>query len=187
MSDDDRERWDARYAQGGLAPIGIPGPPPGFASDGHLFPTYGLALDIACGRGRAAVWLALRGMEVQAVDVSPVAIDLARELARRHGVTERCHFHVHDLDAGLPDGPHVDLLLCHLFRDPRLDQAMLERVRPGGLLAVAVLSEVGVEPGPFRARPGELRDAFEGLELLAEGEADGTAWLVGRKERDLPK
>lgn len=185
MSEDDRDHWDQRFAQGGPAPSGDHGPPPAFASVGHLFPTRGLALEIACGRGRAAVWLALRGMEVQAVDVSPVAIALARELARRDGVIERCNFQVHDLDAGLPDGPLVDLLLCHLFRDPRLDQAMVQRVTPGGLLAVAVLSEVGAGPGRFRASPGELRDAFGGLEMIAEGEADGRAWLVGRREDDL--
>ena len=185
VSEDDREHWDQRFAQGGSTPSRDHGPPPAFTSVGHLFPTEGLALEIACGRGRAAVWLALRGMEVQAVDVSPVATDLARELAQRVGVAERCHFQVHDLDAGLPDGPRVALLLCHLFRDPRLDQAMVARVTPGGLLAVSVLSEVGAGPGRFRARPGELREAFARLETLAEGEADGVAWFLGRRGNDF--
>ena len=181
MSEDDRQLWDQRYAQGGLAPVGDHGPPPAFASAQHLFPSEGLALDIACGRGRASVWLAMRGMDVLGVDVSPVAIDLARELARLGGVTDRCRFVVHDLDDGIPAGPPVNLVLCHKFRDPDLDPALMERLAPEGLLAVATLSEVETGPGRFRARPGELREAFGSLEVLAEGEADGMAWLIGRK------
>jgi len=181
VSEDDRRHWDQRYAQGGLAPVGDHGPPPAFASAQHLFPSEGLALDIACGRGRASVWLAMRGMDVLGVDVSPVAIDLARELARLGGVTDRCRFVVHDLDDGIPAGPPVNLVLCHKFRDPDLDSALMERLAPEGLLAVATLSEVETGPGRFRARPGELREAFGSLEVLAEGEADGMAWLIGRK------
>jgi SAM-dependent methyltransferase len=122
-------------------------------------------------------------MEIHGVDVSPVAIDLARRLAVDSGVADRCRFDVVDLDGGLPPGPDVDLLFCYLFRDQRLDQAMMDRLLPGGLLAVAVLSEVGAGPGPFRARPGELRDAFDELNVLVEGEEDGMAWLLARRSR----
>jgi hypothetical protein len=97
-------------------------------------------------------------------------------------VADRCHFDVVDLDEGLPAGPHVDLLACHMFRDRRLDQPMIDRLAPEGILAVATLSEVGSVPGSFRARPGELREAFARLETLAEGEADGIAWFLGRRE-----
>lgn len=127
------------------------------------------------------MWLATRGMEVWGVDVSPVAIDLAHELTSLSGVADRCRFDVVDLDGGLPEGPPVDLLVCHLFRDQRLDQAMIERLTPGGLLAVAVRSEVGVGPGPFRVRPGELRDAFGELEVRSEGEGEGMAWIMARR------
>ncbi len=127
------------------------------------------------------MWLATRGMQVWGVDVSPVAVDLARELTSLCGVADRCRFDVMDLDGGLPIGPPVDLLFCHLFRDPRLDRAMIQRVVPGGLLAVAVRSEVGVGPGPFRARPGELRDALDTLDVLADGEGEGAAWILARR------
>jgi SAM-dependent methyltransferase len=120
-------------------------------------------------------------MEVWAVDVSPVAIDLARQFASLSGVADRCRFDVVDLDDGLPKGPPVDLLFCYLFRDQRLDQAMMERLVPGGLLAIAVLSEVDVGPGEFRVRPGELRDAFGELEILDEGEGEGLARIFARR------
>ena len=166
-----------------MAPVGETGPPPVFAPFADLFPNGGSALDIACGRGRASVWLAMRGMDVLGVDVSPVAIGLARELAWLSGVTDRCRFLVHDLDDGIPAGPPVNLVLCHKFRDPDLDVELMDRLAPEGLLAVATLSEVDAGPGPFRARPGELREAFASLQVLAEGEADGIGWLIGRKER----
>ena len=181
MSDQDRDHWDDRYRETRVAPIGDHGPPPALMPAAHLIPSTGSALEIACGRGRAAVWLAMRGIQVWGVDVSPVAIRLARRLARSNAVADHCRFDVFDLDGGLPEGPPVDLILCHLFRDPRLDQAIIERLSPGGILAIAVLSEVDAGPGPFRAAPGELTAAFSPLEILASGEATGTAWLVGER------
>lgn len=138
-------------------------------------------MELACGRGRGAVWLAKRGMEYRGVDISPVAIKLARELTERSGVARRCRFEVFDLDEGLPPGPRVDLILCYLFRDRRLDRDVVDRLVPGGVLAVAVLSEVGHGPGEFRAGPGELRDAFWHLDVLDEGEKEGRAWILARR------
>ena len=181
MSEQDRDHWDGRHAALGRAPVGETVLPAAFAAFEPMFPTAGLALELACGRGRLALWLASRGMQVHGVDVSPVAIDLARALLSRSGLADRCRFDVLDLDGGLPAGPPADLIVCHLFRDARLDRAIGERLAPGGLLAIAVLSEVGAAPGPFRARPGELRDAFRELELVAEGESEGKAWLLARR------
>lgn len=178
MSEEDRVRWDERYEDAGPPPQGEVGPPPAFAPYESLFPTEGLAMELACGRGRGAVWLAKRGLLVWGIDVSPMAVAHARELAARHGLAQRCRFDVADLDNGIPPGPAVDLVVCHMYRDARLDRAIVERLRPGGLLAMAVLSEVDVGPGPFRARRGELRIAFAELEVLAEGEKEGQAWLL---------
>lgn len=165
-------------------PVDAVGPPPLFSSHAGEFPTTGRALDLACGDGRVSVWLATRGMEVTGLDVSPVAVELAEDLARRAGVAGRCRFEVVDLDEGLPPGPPVDVVVCHLFRDERLDVPVFERLRPGGLLAVAALSEVGGPPGRHRARAGELRARFGHLELIDGGEADGTAWLLARRRVD---
>lgn len=166
-----------------MAPVGESHVPPVFAPHEHLFPTEGLALDLACGRGRAAVWLAERGMEVHGVDVSPVAVDLARRLAEQAEVSHRCHFEVFDLEHGLPEGPPVDLALCHLFRHPPLYRAIIDLVRPGGLLAMALLSEVDAAPGRYRARRGELLAAFGEMDVLVHGEGDGMAWMLARRLR----
>ncbi|OBI18539.1 MULTISPECIES: bifunctional 2-polyprenyl-6-hydroxyphenol methylase/3-demethylubiquinol 3-O-methyltransferase UbiG [unclassified Mycobacterium] len=184
MAEADRQRWDERY-QAMAPPSEDAAGPPGFlAPHADVVPTAGRALDLACGPGLAAVWLAKRGLRVEGFDVSPVAVVQARELAERAGVSDRCRFEVVDLDDGLPPGPPADVILCHRFRDRRLDRAIIERLAPGGLLAIAVLSEVGAAPGPFRAAAGELPAAFGDLDLLASGEGDGQAWLLARAARE---
>lgn len=180
MAETDRVRWDERYANKGSPPVGAIAPPSAFAANVHAFPDTGRALDLACGQGLGSVWLARRGMDVWGLDVSATAVGQARDLALRSGVVDRCRFDVVDLDDGLPDGPPVDVILCHKFRDRRLDQAMIDRLAPGGLLAIAALSEVGAAPGPFRAVAGELPAAFAALDIIAAGEADGLAWLLAR-------
>jgi hypothetical protein len=89
----------------------------------------------------------------------------------------------HDLDGGLPAGcagPY-DLVVCQRFRDPELYPALKARLRAGGLLVISVLSEVDEDPGPYRARPGELLAAFGDLAVLAQHEGGGEASLVARR------
>lgn len=182
MSATDRLRWDAEYAGRGVdADADAVRFPAVFADHADLIPRSGTALDLACGRGAAAVWLAERGLEVRGLDVSPVAVGQAEDLAGRRGVGGRCRFDVVDLDAGFPSGPGVDVMLCHRFRAPGLYPTMVERLEPEGLLFIAVLSELGGGRGRFRAAPGELESAFADLDVIGAGEGDGVAWLVGRR------
>ncbi len=190
MSTEDQVRWDRRYLESrptdaaradtdatDASVVGLE-PPAGFASVIDLLPESGTALDVACGAGGGAVWLAQRGLVVIGVDVSPVAIGLASRLASSSGVESSCRFVEHDLDVGLPQTPSVDLITCHLFSAPNLDAAILERLAPGGTLAITVLSEAGGETGPFRAKPGELLARFGSLDVRHHHEADGRATLV---------
>lgn len=134
------------------------------------------------GRGSTALFLASRGLNVIGIDVSRVAITAASRRATELGLDDLARFEVVDLDGGLPDGPPLALATCHLFRDARLDDAIVERLAPGGLLAIAALSEVGAEPGPFRVAPGELVDAFEpSLSVVYAEESNGVATLIGRR------
>jgi SAM-dependent methyltransferase len=173
----DRERWDRRFAS---VDPGRPGPPTALVGREDLVPDTGRALDLACGRGTVAVWLAARGLGTTAVDVSAEALRLTGELAASHGVAVTT---VHaDLDDGLPTaaaGP-VDVVVCQRFRDPALYPVLPELLTPGGLLVVTVLSSVGDAGGPYRAGPGELRVAFAHLEVLVDEEGRGEAHLVAR-------
>ncbi|GJF04213.1 class I SAM-dependent methyltransferase [Pseudonocardia sp. D17] len=183
MAVTDRERWDARHA---VAGVGQPAPPDALRGRGDLLPAGGRALDVACGRGSVAVWLAARGFVVDAVDVSPVALAAGAALAAAQDV--EVAWHVADLDAGLPaacTGPY-DLVVCQRFRDPRLYPAFARLLAEGGLLVLTVLSEVDDEPGPFRAGPGELAAAFPGLDVLTHEEGDGAATLLARRREVTP-
>ncbi len=173
MSERDRSRWDARHAA--AVDVG-PLPPDALRGREDLVPTAGRALDVACGRGAVALWLARRGLTVDAVDVSEVA------LAAAGRADPHVRWWRHDLDDGLPAGcagPY-DVVVCQRFRDPALYPRLMAALAPGGLLAITVLSEVDEGPGPFRAAPGELLAAFAGLDVLAHSEAEGEATLVGR-------
>lgn len=181
VSGEDRLRWDQRYAHRNVLSDEDVGLPAMFRPFTDIFPTSGCALDLACGVGGVAVWLAKRGLHVWGCDVSPVAVTRARELAVLGDAADRCQFEVVDLDDGLPAGPPVDVLICNKFRDQRLYRHMAERLVDGGLLAISVLSEVGSSPGPFRVRAGELRSAFDGLDLIAAEESGGVAWLLARR------
>nr|WP_246325967.1 class I SAM-dependent methyltransferase [Actinomycetospora corticicola] len=143
-----------------------------------VVPTTGRALDVACGRGTVAVWLAARGLAVDAIDAAAAGLALGRELADAEGVSVR--WIEADLDDGLPVGPAYDVVVCQRFRDPLLYPAFAGLLAPGGLLVMTVLSTVGDTGGRFRAAPGELRAAFDHLDVLVDEEGDGEAHLVAR-------
>lgn len=176
MSLQDRDRWDAVYSSAMPVPPALPAV---FAAHEDEFPRVGSALEIACGTGAASVWLARRGLRAHGVDVSATAIATARRTVGNSGCTAR--FDTVDLDGGLPPGDPVEVLLCHKFRDPALYTSMTARLKPAGLLAICVLSEVGAAPGRFRAAAGELESAFAELDLIAAGEGGGQAWLLARR------
>jgi SAM-dependent methyltransferase len=101
----------------------------------------GRALDLGCGAGGDALWLARRGWRVTAVDISAVAVDRLTDLARAHGLGDRVAAERHDLGAFTPHGP-FDLVSAHYLHTPLdLDRAGVLRaaahaLAPGGLLLV---------------------------------------------------
>ena len=98
-------------------------------------PEFGPVLDLGCGGGRAAVWLAQRGYDVTAVDRLPDALDLVDRLARLHDVS------VNAMQADLtqadqvPTGPWGAVLSFRFLDRPVLGR-LPELLKPGG---VAVL------------------------------------------------
>ena len=106
----------------------------------------GRALEIGCGEGADALWLAERGWRVTAVDLSATAVGRLREEAAGRGLDGRIDARVQDGGAGLPAGP-FDLATCFYLHggpgDGGLDLGGLlsgaaSRLRPRGRLLVAV-------------------------------------------------
>jgi SAM-dependent methyltransferase len=131
-----REDWNARYAQTEL--LWTAEPNRRFAAEvGELEP--GRALDVACGEGRNAVWLAERGWRVTAVDFSDVAIDKGRALAERRGV--EVDWVVADVLAYEPEPAAFDLAVVLYLQLPHDELVLAIRsaaaaLRPGGTLFV---------------------------------------------------
>lgn len=143
----DSRRWDERYAGTDLLWSAEPNR---FlvAEVAGLAP--GRALDVACGEGRNAVWLARQGWDVVGVDFSPVAIAKARRLAAHHGV--EASWIVGDVAVGdLPAGPFdlVVVLYLHLPA-PAMAEVLARaaaRVGEGGTLVVVAHDETNIAEG----------------------------------------
>ena len=183
MTAADAERWDARYDGQPLAEATRPDALTDELLD--AVPTTGRGLDVACGSGGQSMWLADRGLEVVALDVSGAAAALAERSRDAAGLTDRIDVRVTDLDDGLPaDLGSFDVIVCQRFRATHLFADFVDRLRPGGIAVVTVLSRTGADdPGPFHAPSGELLDAFtrDDAEVLRHVEADGQESVVVRR------
>lgn len=131
----------------------------------------GTAVDLACGAGRNAIYMAERGWAVTAIDGSVKAIELVQQRAAAHGV--RVHTCVSDLtmpDFAMPPDT-FDLVLIAYYLQRDLFAKAKAAVRPGGvLIAIVHTPEPGKEWSEKRAAPGELRAFFEGWDILWEYE-----------------
>lgn len=184
--DNGRQHWNARYSEHGHASPGAPEVISLDADLGALVPTSGRALDIACGRGAQAAWLAMQGLDVVALDVSDAAIALTRATASSAGVSSQIDARRVDLTDGLSNElGQFDFILCQRFRNHAVLATIAERLGPEGVAFVTVLSAVGLErsPGRFHAPDGELIGIFNraDVEISWHHEGDGLASIVLRR------
>ncbi|MFD8340356.1 class I SAM-dependent methyltransferase [Streptomyces solisilvae] len=130
--------WDGVYAARPAA--GAPRPNARLTETVTGLPP-GDALDLGCGDGGDALWLAGQGWQVTAVDISAVAVQRLAVLARSHGLGDRVITARHDLHTSFPSGA-FDLVCAHYLHTPcDLDRATVLRsaahaLRPGGRLLV---------------------------------------------------
>lgn len=175
----DSKDWDARYEGADL--VWSAGPN-AFVVDhvGHLPP--GRALDVACGEGRNALWLAERGWDVVGVDFSDVGIDKARRIAEHRGV--EVDWRVGDVTDPQVVSDTFDLVLVAYLHlpGPQLDDVLrhlVSRVADGGILLVIghhadnLDRGYGGPPDPAVLHdPGHIAGVLSdaGLEVVESGE-----------------
>lgn len=108
-----------------------------------IAPTLGgtRALDLGCGEGADAIWLAEHGWTVVATDVSGTALARARAAAGARGLADRIDFVQHDLTGSFPEGS-FDLVSAHFLHSTvEMDRSQILRraaaaVAPGGALLI---------------------------------------------------
>jgi len=159
-----KEHFESAYQE--TSPWDIPSPQPAFAGLEEAGEIRGSVLDVGCGTGENALYLASRGHEVWGLDFVPVAIERASAKAKERGLG--VHFQVGDalkLDQlGRTFDTVIDCGLFHTFADEErllYVSGLAKVIRAGGSVHILCFSDQ--EPpgqGPRRVTQQEIRDAF---------------------------
>ena len=199
LSRTDRDKWDARYLAGAyearLHPSALLAD---WAGRLEVACAASMAIDIACGAGRNALFLARRGWHVDAIDISAVALGRLRATAEAEDLPVICVERDLEPASGALNGIEdrkYSLALLIRYTDMPLVEALPRILAPGGyLIAEMHLQTDAAVAGPrsprFRVAPGELRRAAAAFELLyyneglqadPDGRTVALAQLVGRR------
>ena len=195
MAIDEKSSWNKKYSEGSHSSLE---PDPFLVSAYEEFSAgrpAGSALDVAGGVGRHAIWLAQRGWRVKLIDISDVGIRLAEKNASRALGPVAKEFlitsEVADLDSVQDFGrEQYDLVLVFFFLQRELFPALLDAIKPGGILIYKTYTteQKDFPGGPshpmFLLEPNELLRAFSSLRVLHYHETvqeKGVAELVARK------
>lgn len=130
--------WDARYARNDQVWSGNPNTVL-VRETTDLAP--GTALDLGCGEGADAVWLAQQGWRVTATDISRTVLDRAARRAAEAGVADRIDWQWHDLGSSMPTGVFDLVSAQFLYSRGDMPREQILRnaaaaVAPGGVLLI---------------------------------------------------
>ncbi len=162
-----REKWNRIYSE-----VTDPGEPVAVLKENsHLLPLQGDALELACGMGRNALWLAEHGLNVLAWDISDVAVQRLNEVADLKGITASFRAEVRDVMQEPMADDSFDVIVVSYFLERSLVSVIKKALRPGGLLFYQTFSRFQVDDsGPrnpdFRLADNELVKLFADMRLL---------------------
>lgn len=174
----DIHEWEERYRSKDRSTEDFEAAPTQLVIDTALRLQPGAALDLACGSGRNALWLAKEGWRVTAVDGSAFAIEALRARAEKQGL--RVDAEVADLQCSgyFIKESSWDLIVIAYYLQRDLFEAAKRGVKPDGVLLTIVHTTEGDEaPTQSRLRPGELKRYFEtwNIEHEYEGRPNDSA------------
>lgn len=167
------EDWDARYREEGRIWSGNPNSALVAEIDGL---TPGTALDVGCGEGADAIWLAQHGWTVTAIDVSQVALDRARTGAAETGTT--IEWTLGSISDNRRTFDLVSAFYLPIHRESNALAALLEAVAPGGTLLVVHHAEFN--PEHAKAHGFDPDDYLRVNEIAADL---GPGWRIEKHQR----
>lgn len=168
MSTDDQNRWDAQHRTSHGSDQAAPLLREILAS--AAWPALGgQALDIACGKGRNAIYLAERGFSVTALDISAVALAEGRRRAELSGLEIR--WRQCDLESAALDLGAFDLVINFNYLQRSLFPALVQAVKPGGHVIFETFTIDQAALGPpknrdYLLRHNELLERFGEFRVL---------------------
>lgn len=148
--------------------------------------TPGVALDLGCGTGGDALWLARRGWKVTAVDISPTAVERVAVLAHTERLDDRITAECHDLAQTFPTGD-FDLVSAQYLHTPydlprdSILRTAAEALRPDGRLLVVDHGSIA----PWSWNQDQDTRFATPQEMYAELALPSSGWTVERA--DTPK
>jgi SAM-dependent methyltransferase len=175
----DRSVWDRRYAAGAF--VWTVRPNRLLVQETQAFPP-GRALDLACGEGRNAVWLAEQGWRVTGVDFSQVGLEKARRLAAARGVEG--DWVAADLLEYRPEPRAFDLVLVLYLQVPATERepilrAAADAVADGGTFLVIAHDSRNLRDG--HGGPQRADVLYTADDVVRD--IDGSGLLIERAER----
>jgi tellurite methyltransferase len=189
MSQQDRDKWNQRYAEDSYRKTN----PVTLLEDWLPKLPVGKALDVACGAGRNALFLAHAGFDVDAIDISREGLNKARANAESQGFD--INWIERDLDQPYTFDDDYDLIVVMWYVNLPLITRLCDHLAPGGFMLCEehLMTDeevIGPRTSNFRVAPGALRDAVSGLEVLhyeesieatEEGEQVASARVVAKR------
>ncbi len=134
-----------------------------------LLPSNGTALDLACGLGANATFLATHGLAVTALDISKVAINKLSQYATQHTLNIKAYEQKIDLDSFTDFA--FDVIVVSRFLDRRLSNAIIEALKPDGLLFYQTFTKEKTAPTSpsnpdYLLNRNELLTLFSPLQVI---------------------
>jgi tellurite methyltransferase len=168
MASDDRAKWDEKHAAERATPKPSSFLKAIFEADSWPLPK-GRALDIAAGKGPNAIFLAERGFQVVGIDISPVALEMARRTAQEKSLA--IDWQAADLEhIELPKG-YYDLVVNLNYLQRSLVPQIKKTLKPNGWVIFETYltdqAKIGNPRNPdYLLRHNELLDFFRDFRVL---------------------
>ena len=158
----DKLKWNQRYqaSEGDSTAAQV------LVQNAHLLPKQGDALDLACGLGANAIFLAKHGLSTTAWDISDIAIEKLN--SRCENLSLPVGAEVRDVVLHPPAQSRFDLIVVSRFLERKIIPSLIEALRPGGFIFYQTfVVDKQADPGPsnpaYLLKPNELLKLFQSL------------------------